>query len=95
MLARPPVASVSPAPGAPSRCVDGPLPTAAPHLPWNRLLHHSTTSLRCGMVRRLPPTLTRPLQVSPSVPQRPGCHTLLPLPHPFIVPGDRFRECYK
>ncbi|KAG2498140.1 hypothetical protein HYH03_003898 [Edaphochlamys debaryana] len=24
----------------------------------------------------------------------PDRHTLLPLPHPFIVPGDRFRECY-
>lgn len=47
------------------------------------------------MMRELLPTLIRSLQVSPSVLQRPGRHTLLPLPHPFIVPGDRFRECYK
>ncbi|GLI69768.1 hypothetical protein VaNZ11_014451, partial [Volvox africanus] len=33
-------------------------------------------------------------QVSPTVINDTDRHTLLPLPHPFIVPGDRFRECY-
>ncbi|GIL86892.1 hypothetical protein Vretifemale_15069 [Volvox reticuliferus] len=33
-------------------------------------------------------------QVSPTVINDTDRHTILPLPHPFIVPGDRFRECY-
>ncbi|GLC63410.1 hypothetical protein PLESTF_000033300 [Pleodorina starrii] len=33
-------------------------------------------------------------QVCPTVADHAERHTLLPLPHPFIVPGDRFRECY-
>ncbi|GFR40764.1 hypothetical protein Agub_g1377 [Astrephomene gubernaculifera] len=33
-------------------------------------------------------------QVSSSVLDNTDRHTLLPLPYPFIVPGDRFRECY-
>ncbi|XP_064403898.1 trehalase-like isoform X2 [Halichondria panicea] len=33
-------------------------------------------------------------QVSPSVRQQPDQHSLLPLPHPFIVPGGRFGEIY-
>lgn len=34
------------------------------------------------------------LQVNPDVMQHPDRHTLIPLPHPFIVPGGRFRELY-
>ncbi|MEW5317163.1 MAG: hypothetical protein WDW38_008489 [Sanguina aurantia] len=33
-------------------------------------------------------------QVCDDVRERPDRHTLLPLPYPFIIPGDRFRECY-
>jgi hypothetical protein len=33
-------------------------------------------------------------QVSPHVTCAPAHHTLLALPHPFIIAGDRFRECY-
>ncbi len=32
------------------------------------------------------------LQVSPQA--DPLAHTLLPLPNPFLIPGDRFREMY-
>jgi alpha,alpha-trehalase len=38
------------------------------------------------------PQLSR--SVSPAVALQPGQHTLLPLPHPVIVPGSRFREVY-
>jgi alpha,alpha-trehalase len=34
------------------------------------------------------------MQAAPSVLSHPDHHTLLPLPRPFIIPGDRFRECY-
>ncbi len=33
-------------------------------------------------------------QVSADVIARPQNHSMLPLPHPFIIPGDRFREVY-
>ncbi|KAF5834314.1 trehalase-domain-containing protein [Dunaliella salina] len=33
-------------------------------------------------------------KASDSVHCQPECHTLLPLPRPFVIPGDRFRECY-
>ncbi|KAG2442316.1 hypothetical protein HXX76_002402 [Chlamydomonas incerta] len=45
-----------------------------------------------GAVHQLWKTLCR--QVGPDVQANPDRHTLLPLPQPFIVPGDRFRECY-
>lgn len=35
-----------------------------------------------------------PSQVSDDVLAHPERHSLLPLPHPFVVPGDRFREVY-
>lgn len=38
--------------------------------------------------------LTTPMQVSDDVLAHPERHSLLPLPHPFVVPGDRFREVY-
>eukprot|EP00198_Chlamydomonas_reinhardtii_P003789 XP_001693125.1 trehalase-like protein [Chlamydomonas reinhardtii] len=43
-------------------------------------------------VHQLWKTLCR--KVSSDVLANPDRHTLLPLPQPFIVPGDRFRECY-
>ncbi|KAG0555208.1 hypothetical protein KC19_12G152100 [Ceratodon purpureus] len=43
-------------------------------------------------VHSLWPSLTR--LVSPEVERQPDRHTLLPLQHPFVVPGERFREVY-
>lgn len=43
-------------------------------------------------VHSLWPSLTR--LVSPDVEREPDRHTLLPLRHPFVVPGERFREVY-
>lgn len=43
-------------------------------------------------VHSLWPSLTR--LVSPEVERQPDRHTLLPLLHPFVVPGERFREVY-
>lgn len=43
-------------------------------------------------VHSLWPSLTR--LVSPDVEKEPDRHTLLPLKHPFVVPGERFRESY-
>lgn len=43
-------------------------------------------------VHSLWPSLTR--LVSPEVERQPDRHTLLPLSHPFVVPGARFREVY-
>ncbi len=33
-------------------------------------------------------------QVSPAYSESRGLSTLLPLPHPFVMPGARFREAY-
>lgn len=33
-------------------------------------------------------------KVAPNVEEEPDQHTLLPLPHPVVVPGSRFREAY-
>ena len=38
--------------------------------------------------------LTLFVQAADSVHSSPGHHTLLALPNPFVIPGDRFRECY-
>lgn len=43
-------------------------------------------------VHSLWPSLAR--VVSPEVEREPDRHTLLPLKHAFIVPGERFREVY-
>lgn len=34
------------------------------------------------------------MQVSKTVSESPDQHSIIPLPHPFIVPGGRFREIY-
>ena len=34
------------------------------------------------------------LQVNACVQEAPEHHSLLPLPHPFFIPGQRFRELY-
>ena len=39
-------------------------------------------------------TACNPWQVAQDVYDNPQRHTLLPLPHPVIVPGGRFRENY-
>jgi alpha,alpha-trehalase len=33
-------------------------------------------------------------KVSPSVAEEPNLHTLVPLSHPVVIPGARFREAY-
>ncbi len=34
------------------------------------------------------------VQVTAQTKAEPELHTLLPLPNPFVIPGDRFREIY-
>ncbi|XP_073387145.1 probable trehalase [Physcomitrium patens] len=53
----------------------------------------NTDARKWGLkVHSLWPSLTR--LVCPTVEREPDRHTLLPLKHPFIVPGERFREVY-
>ncbi|KAG2433512.1 hypothetical protein HYH02_012630 [Chlamydomonas schloesseri] len=80
--------------GSPGSDLQTVLPAGWHEVPpaWLAGLSNEKARAFCGDVYQLWTTLCR--QVSPDVLANPDRHTLLPLPHPFIVPGDRFRECY-
>lgn len=78
--------------GGGSQHVGLPPPSPPPPPPWLEALTSQELRSWAAHLIGLWPVLAR--RVSAATAKRPQCHTLLPLPRPFVAPGDRFRECY-
>eukprot|EP00045_Choanoeca_perplexa_P013060 m.145870 g.145870 ORF g.145870 m.145870 type:complete len:662 (-) comp16225_c0_seq2:1120-3105(-) len=61
-------------------------------LPFAKDIKNKTMAHFASSVHNIWPKLSR--KSSPAVQENPGRHSLFALPHPFIMPGGRFREQY-
>lgn len=83
------VTATASAPSPPSTTLPAVVTSQPPFLP---LVTDPAVRAWALEVHRLWPSLCR--RCAPGVAQHPSQHSLLPLPGPFFIPGQRFREMY-